>query len=277
MRLPPRITRVVLGCTLAAACLVACDPQPTGPPPSPPAPPEITSADATTCAPPACDQIVATVDLAWRPSTSPIAGYRVLRDGEEIASLPPIGPVSTSVEDRSAVIGATHRYEVVAVGDDGTRGLSAPASVVVPLPPVEAAQVEGAFRVTRRVTRAKNLKELEGIAHPPGSRGRSPSGPSLRRARPPSAPARSDGTAIRACWCRTAASTAGTPLPGSRDVPAAGASGARIRVPFLWVTEARVVGGAWVASEIRGRLSSAFACPGFAPSSGAARYAGVRR
>lgn len=276
MRLPPRITRVVLGCTMAAACLVACDPQPTGPPPSPPAPPEITSADATTCAPPACDQIVATVDLAWRPSTSPIAGYRVLRDGEEIASLPPIGPVSTSVEDRSAVIGATHRYEVVAVGDDGTRGLSAPASVVVPLPPVEAAQVEGAFRVTRRVTRAKNLKELEGISDPR-----------------PGVEAAAEWTFVATCPPAFGACPIrwnghpGLLVPDGglyRGDSAAGFArcpgGGRVRAPIrfrLRVTEARVVGGAWVASEIRGRLSSAFACPGFAPSSGAARYAGVRR
>ncbi len=56
--------------------------------------------------------------------------------------------------------------------------------------------------------------------------------------------------------------------------------GGRVRAPIRFrirVTEARVVGGAWVASEIRGRLASAFACPGFAPSSGAARFVGVRR
>ncbi|MGZ5288398.1 MAG: hypothetical protein ACXWE5_02840 [Actinomycetota bacterium] len=276
MRLPPRITRFVLGCTLAAACLAGCDPQPTGPSPSPPAPPEITSADATTCAPPICDQIVATVALTWRPSTSAITGYRVLRDGEEIAALPPVGPASTSVEDRSAVIGATHRYEVVAVGDGGTRGRSTPTDVVVPLPPLEAAQVEGAFRVTRRVTRAKNLKELEGISDPH-----------------PGVEATTDWTfvatcppAVGACPIRWNGHPGLLAPDGAlyRGDSAAGFArcpgGGHVRAPIRFrirVTEGRVVGGAWVASEIRGRLASAFACPGFAPSSGAARFVGVRR
>jgi hypothetical protein len=276
MRLPPRITRSVLASTLAAACLAACDPQPTGPSPSPPSAPEITSVNATTCAPPSCDRIGATVDLTWRPSASPITGYRVLRDGEEIASLPPIGPVSTSVEDRSAVIGATHRYEVVAIGDEGTRGISAPASVAVPLPPLEAAQLEGTFRVTRRVTRAKNLRELEGIRDPrPGTE------------------AVTDWTFVATCPPAVGACPIrwnghpGLLVPdGSlyRGRSAAGFArcprGGRIRAPIgfrVRVTEARVVGGAWVASEIRGRLDSAFTCPGFAPSSGAARFVGVRQ
>lgn len=276
MRLPPRITRFVLGCALAAAGLAACDPQPTGPAPVPPAPPEITGADASTCVPPSCDQIVATVELTWAPTTSPITGYLVLRDGDEVASLPPIGPVSTSVEDRSAVIGASHRYEVVAVGGDGARAVSAPAYVVVPLPPVEAAQVEGIFRVTRRVTRAKNLMELEGIRDPrPGVE--AVTGWTFVATCPP---------AVGACPIRWNGHP-GRLVPNEgvyRGESAAGFArcpgGGRVWAPIafrLRVTEATVVGGAWVASEIRGRLSSAFECPGFAPSSGAARFVGLRR
>jgi len=219
---------------------------------------------------------VATVELAWRPSTSPIAGYRVLRDGVEIASLPPIGPASTSVEDRSAVIGATHRYQVVAVGDDGGRSRSAAADVIVPLPPIGAAQVEGAFRVTRRVTRAKNLRRLEGIPDP-------------RRG----VEAATDWTFVATCPPAVGACPIrwnghpGLLVPDGglyRGDSAAGFArcpgGGRVRAPIRFrvrVTEASVVGGAWVASEIRGRLSSAFACPGFAPSSGAARFVGTRR
>jgi hypothetical protein len=276
MRLPPRITRFVLGCTLAAACLVACDPQPTGPSPAPPMPPEIVAADATTCAPPTCDRIVATVDLAWRRTTSPITGYLVLRDGDEIASLPPIGPASTSVADRSAVIGATHRYEVVAVAGDGSRGVSAPADVVVPLPPVEAAQLEGVFRVTRSVTRAENLEELEGIPDPS-----------------PGVEAEADWTFVASCPPAVGACPVrwnghpGLLVPDGvvyRGESAAGFArcrgGAHVRAPIRFrvrVTEAEAVGGAWVASRIRGRLTSSFACPGFAPSAGAARFAGVRQ
>jgi hypothetical protein len=276
MRLPPRITRVVLGCTLAAACLAACDPQPTGPAPSPPAPPVITTADATTCAPPECGRIVATVELAWSPTTTPITGYRVLRDGREIASLPALGPASTSVEDRSAVIGATHRYEVVAVAGDGSRGTSAPADVTVPLPPVAAAQLEGAFRVSRTVTRAKNLRELEGIPEPS-----------------PGVEAGTDWSFVATCPPAVGACPVrwnghpGLLRPADgvyRGISAAGFArcpgGGRVRAPIRFtirVAEAAVVGGAWVASQIRGRLTSSFTCPGFAPSSGAARFDGARQ
>ncbi len=275
MRLPPRITRFVLGCTLAAACLAACDPQPTGPSPTPPTPPEIIAADGTTCAPPTCDRIVATVDLAWRRTTSPIRGYLVLRNGEEIASLPPLGPASTSVADRSAVIGATYRYEVVAIGGDGLRGVSAPADVVVPLPPVDAAQLEGVFHVTRVVTRAENLKELEGISDPS-----------------PGVEAETDWTFVASCPPAVGACPVrwndhpGMLVPDGgvyRGESAAGFArcrgGDRVRAPIRFrvrVTDATVVGGAWVASQIRGRLTSSFVCPGFAPSSGAARFLGVR-
>jgi len=276
MRLPPRITRFVLGCTLAAACLAACDPQPTGPAPAPPAPPRITTADATACAPPECDRIVATVRLTWSPTTSPITGYRVLRDGREIASLPALGPASTSVEDRSAVIGATHRYEVVAVADDGSRGTSAPAEVLVPLPPVETAQLEGAFRVSRTVTRAKNLKELEGISEPsPGVEATTDW--SFVATCPP---------AVGACpvrWNRhpgllrpTEGVYRGTSAAGVARCPGGGFVRSPIRFTIR-VTEAEVVGGAWVASRIRGRLTSSFTCPTYAPSSGAARFDGVRQ
>jgi hypothetical protein len=275
MRIPPRIIWLVLGCAMPA-CLAACDPQPTGPSPTPPSPPAITSVDASTCAPPDCDRIFATVELRWRPTTSPITGYRVLRDGEEIASLPPIGPASTSVEDRSAVIGATLRYEVVAIADDGSSAISAPADVVVPLPPVETAQVEGAFGVTRTVTRAKNLKELEGMPAPR---------PGLKDA--------TDWTFVASCPPAVGACPVRwnghpgllTPVGGTyRGTSAAGFArcpgGMRVRAPItflLRVDEAEVVGGAWVASRIRGRLTSSFTCPGFAPSSGAARFHGTRQ
>jgi len=275
MRIPPRSIWFVLGCAMAA-CLAACDPQPTGPSPTPPSPPAITSVDASTCAPPDCDRIFATVELRWRPTTSPITGYRVLRDGEEIASLPPIGPASTSVEDRSAVIGATLRYEVVAIADDGSSAISAPADVVVPLPPGETAQVEGAFGVTRTVTRAKNLKELEGMPAPR---------PGLKDA--------TDWTFVASCPPAVGACPVRwnghpgllTPVGGTyRGTSAAGFArcpgGMRVRAPItflLRVDEAEVVGGAWVASRIRGRLTSSFTCPGFAPSSGAARFHGTRQ
>ena len=276
MRLPPRITPLVVSCTLAAACLAACDPQPTDPPPIPPAPPEITAANATTCAPPACDQIMATVELTWRPTTSPITGYLVLRDGEEIASLPPIGPASTSVEDRSAVIGATHRYEVVAVGDRGARSLSSPADVRVPLPPVEAAQVEGIFRVMRTVKRARNLQALEGIPNPRSGVEAETDWRFVATCPP----------AVGACPIRwnghpgllvpDGAVYRGTSAAGFARCPGGGRVPAPIRFRVR-VTQAGVVGGAWVASTIRGRLISAFVCPRFAPSSGAARFVGERR
>lgn len=275
MRLPPRIASLVLGFALPAF-LVACDPQPTGPDATPPVPVTITSTAATTCAPPDCDRIFATVTLTWRPTTSPVTGYLVLRDGQEIASLPAIGPASTSVEDRSAVIGDTHRYEVVAVADDGSRSVSAPIDVVVPLPPIRSAQLEGAFRVTRTVTRARNLKELEGIPDP-------------RRG----SEAVTDWTFVASCPPAVGACSVRwnghlgelTPVGGVyRGVSAAGFArcpkGGHVRAPIRFrirVEEAEVVGGAWVASRIHGRLTSSFTCPGFAPSSGAARFDGSRR
>jgi hypothetical protein len=276
MRLPPRITRFVLGCMTAAACVAACDPQPTGPASAPPAPPEIITASANTCSPPSCDRILATVDLGWRPSASPITGYRVLRDGQEIASLPPIGPSSTSLADRAAVIGDIHRYEVVAVAGDGSRGVSAPIEVAVPLPPIEAAQLEGVFRVTRTVRRAKNLEALEGITDPR---------PGMEDA--------TDWLFVATCPPEVGACPVrwndhpGLLVPDGgiyRGTSAAGFArchgGGRVRAPIgftIRVTEAIVVGGAWVASAIRGRLATRFACPGFAPSSGAARFVGARQ
>ncbi len=275
MRFPPRIIPLALGCALAAV-LGACDPQPTGSSAGPPSPPAIVSSAATTCAPPECDRIVATVELAWTPTTSPIVGYRVLRDGEEIASLPAIGPASTSLVDRSAVIGATHRYEVVAVAEDGARAAAAPTDVAVPLPPLEAAQVEGAFAVTRTVIRAVNLRALAGIADPrPGLR--SDSVWTLVAACPP---------AVGACDVRWNGHP-GVLSPSGRvyqGVSSAGSArcpnGTRVAAPIrlrLRVISAEVVGGAWVASRIRGRLASSFRCSGFAPSSGVARFTGARR
>jgi len=274
MRIPPRIASTLLGFAMSWI-LVACDPQPTGPPPTPPSPPTITSVDATTCAPPDCEQIFATVELTWRPTTSPITGYRVLRDGEEIASLPPLGPASTSVEDRSAVIGATHRYEVEAIAEDGARSASAPTYVVVPLPPVEAAQLTGLYRVTRRVTRARNLEELEGIPNPrPGTEDTTDW--TFAATCPP---------AVGACPVRWNGHPGrltpdeglyqGRSIAGFARCP----EGGRVRAPIVFrirVIEADVVEGAWVASRIKGRLTSSFECPGFASSTGSARFDGSR-
>ncbi|MEO8476912.1 MAG: hypothetical protein ABI572_07650 [Actinomycetota bacterium] len=275
MRFPPRIIPLAIGCALAGV-LGACDPQPTGSSAGPPSPPTIVSSAATTCAPPECDRIVATVELAWTPTSSPIVGYRVVRDGEEIASLPAIGPASTSLVDRSAVIGATHSYEVVAVAENGARAAAPPTEVIVPLPPLEVAQVEGAFVVTLSVIHAVNLRELAGIADPhPGLQ--SDATWTLVAACPP---------AVGACDLRWNGHP-GVLSPSDRvyrGVSSAGSAhcpdGARVSAPIrlrLRVVSADVVGGAWVASRIRGRLASSFRCPGFARSSGVARFTGALR
>jgi hypothetical protein len=275
MRLPPRAASFVLACSMAGT-IVACDPQPTEPTPAPASPPEITWSASATCAPPACDRIVSTVRLRWRPSDAPIVGYRVLRDGEEIASLPPIGPASTSLRDRSAEIGATYRYEVEAVRESGARLTSPVEDVTVPLPPVDAAQLEGAFRVERTVTRSENLRVLEGIRDPR-----------------PGLSERTTWIFVASCLPKAGACPvrwnghrgALTPARGTyRGSSAAGAArcpdGSMVDAPIAFrivVTRAEVVGGAWVAAAIRGRFTSSFACPGFLPSIGAARFTGVRR
>jgi chitodextrinase len=79
----------------------------------------------------------ATVDLAWTGATDnvAVAGYRILRDGTVVATLP---AAATTYQDTGLARSTTYAYQVVAVDTSGNQGL--PASTIVEVgPPDEVA------------------------------------------------------------------------------------------------------------------------------------------
>jgi chitodextrinase len=92
------------------------------------------SATPTDLTPPAAPRGVTAVEsggrvsLSWTANTEPdLAGYVVLRDGTEIASVP-----GTTHVDTSPVDGAAHSYAVVAVDTHGNRSAPSTAAAVPP-------------------------------------------------------------------------------------------------------------------------------------------------
>ena len=140
--------------------------------PAPGAPIDV-RARATTCAPPRCKTVGATVELAWQPPSGggSIDGYVVIRDGSEVTQAGEVGPGETSWVDESATPSLEYTYQVVTVGPGGRSDPSEDVRVKLPKPPLSAARFEGFFNVHLVVTRATFLGQLEGIEDPkPGDK-----------------------------------------------------------------------------------------------------------
>lgn len=121
-------------------------------------------AQAELCLPADCEQVTATVMLTWSPPQygGVVTQYVVLRDGQEREELKP-----DTTEYVDAVLpGDKHEYEVLAVGDEGRGPLSAPVEAEVPIPPIEAARLDGQYRVVVELRKIDLLSKFYGIKGP---------------------------------------------------------------------------------------------------------------
>lgn len=129
------------------------------------------AAEGATCDDP-CLRLEPRVTLGWTPSESGAAptGYRVLRDDAPVAE---VSADATTFIDEAVVPGETYRYQVAAVTDRGESLPTEAAEATIPMPPDEAAHLDGIYRVRLRVRSARSIGSAFGIANPlPGKRGR---------------------------------------------------------------------------------------------------------
>jgi hypothetical protein len=112
------------------------------PPPSPSVgPPEAVTA--------AGEAVPLGVTVSWRtPSGKAVVlGYRIFRDGTQIAAVP---ASATTYVDSNVTPGKTYTYEVLARGDGILESGRVSTQVTVPTPPLAAARLDGNFNVKLR-------------------------------------------------------------------------------------------------------------------------------
>ncbi len=272
MRHPPR-TIVVAACLLGVTAAACTDTGSPGPPAQASATPIITEIVVSSCTPPDCSPLGASVLLTWSAPAVAVDGYLVMRDGQPLESTPPLGPDATTLTDASARIGESYRYEVTALTEDGSDLTSPAETIEVPTPPKRAAYLHGRFRVVREVTGAINLASLDGIPDPrPGDRG-------VTRwsfeaeCGPDEAPCPVIWNGARGSLTPVGRVYEGLTVPGRARC----SSGQRVEIPVylsVRITEAEAIDGVWQAIRIEGRLSSAFRCPGDGLSTGEATFTG---
>lgn len=241
-------------------------------PPAPPGPPRDVRAAPQLCIPPSCERITPRIRLEWRAPAGggPVAGYAIVRDGRLLTDA--LGSSATAFVDEAVGIGERFTYEVVARSEGSGVRRSPATTVTVPVPPLSAASLHGAYVARFRVEHATNLSRLLGIRHPrtgdrinhplrlrptcPPGRGACPT-----RWVPGTPPLWPSGRSYRGRFVdRTRAECFG----GTR-VPV------RVEVEIL-VTGAEVSGGTWIASTFTGRYSISFRCPGTGRSSGTVSF-----
>lgn len=220
----------------------------------PPGAPRDLTASAVVCT--GCERIEAVVTLSWSPPEGTVDRYVVELDGEPIGRLP---ASTTRFESDGLLMGHAYTFGVRAVGD-GTDGPTSEVRAHTPTPPLEEAQLTGAYRIREEVRRAANLSALEGIEDPvPGSTGTNIwSFDVVCAAQSGACPTnwfswgplenhgvRYDGT-----------------FHGRRARCAQGGTTPTTAEMHLVVSHADVIGGRWIADRFSGSMRVSFACRG---------------
>jgi len=225
---------------------------------------------ASVCGPPKCHRLQAEVRLSWRSSLGNVAAYTIERDGTPLGGVR-LGSSDTTYTDDTAAFGSAHDYVVVAHDGSDEVASTPPIHVKVPVPPLAAAQLDGAYKVRLIVTKAKNLSSLEGFTTPHAGDTRSDTWNFAIRC------ADTQGA------CPTRWESLGAIAPQGREYRGSFIAGRAECHPGggapnhfamnLGIRAAHVVDGRWLVSAFAGSYSVSFSCPG-GPSTGALRVVG---
>ena len=234
------------------------------------APPGLT-ATPSVCSAPECERIEGVVALTWSSAGGDVEGYQILRSQRLLDT---VGPDVSTYEVRALAI--DHRYvfgvRAVRAGDPGA---ASTVTVRTPEPPLEEAQLHGAYRVRERVRSASNLSSVEGIDHPrPGRTTTNPWSFSVL--------CEDQAGACPTNWFEWG------PIPveglrydgAFRSRPATCGGGGQTPTTTrmrLVVSSARTVDGRWLVDRFHGVMHVAFRCPGAAPSTGTLEVQGHMR
>jgi hypothetical protein len=149
---------LVAGASGAAAYYVASRP------PEPPGSIRDLRADAAICVPKDCEDVTTSVHVEWSaPASGEIAGYRILRDGQELAKL---GDRQRSYDEEGLALGETYTYQVQALGPEENGPTSGETEVQIPVPPLVNARLDGSYDVKLVVRSNRNLAAFLGIQQP---------------------------------------------------------------------------------------------------------------
>ena len=239
--------------------------------PGPPTTPGPVSVEASTCDEP-CETLAPRVVVKWPP---PVSGadptdYRVVRDGSLIAE---VDAARRTYVDETVMMGEVYGYQVVAASGEGDSPSTASVEATVPMPPPEAAHLDGVYRVKLTVRSARSIGSAFGIANPlPGKRGRDRWSFETTCS--------TDTGACPSTW----SGLEGEIVPrGSRwkgtvqGLPARCTGQERAPAPIDVVLEAVDVdleGSAWTVTGFRGTASVSFRCKGFPPASAKVEVSG---
>jgi hypothetical protein len=226
------------------------------------------AATGRVCAAPECERIEASVTLSWSPPDGDLDAYRILRSRHVVETVPPDVTSYTMAGlrvDRSYLVGV----QAVAGGHTGP---TSSIEVRTPEPPLEEAQLTGAYRVRETVRSAANLAGVEGIHNPrPGSSTVSTWSFTVLCDDQAGAcatkwfafgPLRNRGTRYDASFRgRPATCTQGGRTPTTIEM-------------HLDATSGTVVAGRWLVDRFGGTMHVGFACPGGGRSTGTLRLEG---
>jgi hypothetical protein len=110
----------------------------------------------------AADAMPLNVTLSWAPPAggSPVVGYRVYREGVQIAAVP---SSATMYVDTGVAPLRTYTYEVLTRGGGTLESDRVSVQVEVPAPPLQAARLRGRFEVKVKVRSQYGYEKLTGF------------------------------------------------------------------------------------------------------------------
>jgi hypothetical protein len=245
---------VVIAVAAAVGVVVATSGGPSAP--GSPGPPGDLRASSQICAAPACERIEATVALSWSAPDGEVRTIEVLVDGSVLAR---VEPGTTGYQIRGLWIDRPYTFGVRAVGADGA-GPTRTVSVTTPVPPLEEAQLDGAYRVRETVRSAIHLSTLDGIDDPRHGR-------EVTNTWSFSALCAGDAGACSTDWFRWGPLVNDGRLyeASFRSRPATCSDGRRTPTTIrlrLVVDRGGASGGLWLVERFHGTMDVSFTCPG---------------
>jgi hypothetical protein len=253
---------VVIAVAAAVGVVVATSGGPSAP--GSPGPPGDLHARSQICIAPACERIETAVALSWSAPNGDVRTIEVLVDGSVLAR---VEPGTTGYQVRGLWIDRSYTFGVRAIGADGA-GPTTTVRVTTPVPPLEEAQLDGAYRVRETVRSATNLSTLDGMDEPRH-------GSEVTSTWSFSALCADDAGACSVDWFRWGPLVNDARRYEARfqSRPATCSNGRRTLTTTrlrLFVDRGRASGGRWLVDRFHGTMDLSFTCPG-----GGGRSAGV--